>query len=88
VLGVRRTAESNKAKHMPVRDPTIRALKGFREQPRVQLLHHASAGSHIEGIGGAQCLVEPRPRSSPGPLPTPGPRPRARGPQPRVAPQP
>ena len=61
MLGVRRTAESNKAKRMPCRDPAIRAVKAPRERLRVKFLHRSGAGVHIEGIGRAQRA--PRPAS-------------------------
>ena len=47
---VRRTAGSNKAKHMPSPDPAIGALKSLGERPRVKLLHHLSAGIQIQRI--------------------------------------
>jgi hypothetical protein len=62
MLGVRRTAESNKAKRMPCRDPAIRAVKAPRERLRVKFLHRSGAGVHIEGIGPAQRA--PRPSAS------------------------
>lgn len=67
MLGVRRTAESNKAKRMPCRDPAIRAVKGPRERLRVKFLHRSGAGVHIEGIGRAQRLFScgPRPAKAP-----------------------
>jgi len=54
MLGVRRTAESNEAKRMPMSGPRIRALKGLGERPRMKFLHHSGAGVHIGGIGRAQ----------------------------------
>jgi hypothetical protein len=67
MLGVRRTAESNKAKRMPISGPPIRAVKGLRERPRVKFLHHSGADVHIEGIGPAQRLFScgPRPANAP-----------------------
>jgi hypothetical protein len=65
MLGVRRTAESDKAKHMPIRDPGFRALKSLRELPRVKLLHQTSAGIHVEGIRRARLPFTPGPRAWP-----------------------
>jgi hypothetical protein len=64
MLGVRRTAESNKAKRMPCRDPAIRAVKAPRERLRVKFLHRSGAGVHIEGIGRAQRLFSCGPGSA------------------------
>jgi len=47
---VRRTAESNKAKRMPISDPVIHALKASETGRNVTLVHYPSAGMHIEGV--------------------------------------